>query len=313
MLQTVSTGFNLDGYINNGFGVPPTSIAPDRQVAVFVGGLRDLVNAALIYSIATGLIKISFALTLLRVVQDRAHMLILRITIAVATIVMLYFFLFTACSCSPVSYAWNSFRDPYWVMVLQGKNPGTLKPLGHCLPLGYTVRSNYAISAFLIAIDVVLALVMPVLLLRQLHLKLSLKIGTGLLLAFGALASIATILRIPYIHLLATKDALYSASALLFWTDMELSWSIIATSFACLKPLGVKVGIIKDDASKSFRFPAESHGSKNSKGFTIACDDPHDGSASEDVERGGEKDLARGSHEAIESVSESRKGSQPDN
>ena len=212
--------------------------------------MRDLFISILFYIVSSGAIKISFALTLLRFVRQRAQLVVLKVTFAVIVVSSTYYMCFTIFECQPVSYLWDRFLDDYFIYSLAGLSTAGLQPKGHCANPSYVVRSTYTHSAALIAVDLVLGLTLPILLLKDLNMKAGLKILSGVLLSLGALASVATIVRFLYVHELAAQDPLFSANSLFVWSNIELSWCIIGTSCATLKPLAVKLRMVTDLVSK---------------------------------------------------------------
>ena len=127
-----------------------------------------------------------------------------------------------------------------------GVNPKDIhfRPLGHCKDSGEIATYLHAIS--MIILDTTLGLVLPFLVLRKMRMRLPLKIVAMGLLAMGAIPSVASIGRICFTKYITAQDALYSAMPLFFWSDLELSCSLIGTSLATLKPLANKLGMLRD-------------------------------------------------------------------
>ena len=213
---------------------------------------RDLTLFVIFYSIGTALIKLSFALTLLRLLRDRVHKYIVNgVIVMVISITALNVF-YNIFFCSPVAYNWGRATDPYFLAVAAGKDPAALnlKPGGHCKSLTSIVAVTYLHAAVLLIVDILLGMVLPIILLKDLKMKTGLKITSGVLLSLGTFASVATAVRLYYLRLLLKPDTLYNANPGLFWNDLELSWCIIATSLATLKPLANKLGLIKDSTTR---------------------------------------------------------------
>ena len=243
-MLTIANSFNLDGYYNHGNGEPLASV-PAPKILNLELGARDLYISLVFYIVATALIKISFALTLHRIMQHRSHLLVLKLTMFVVAVMSIMYSFFCIWQCSPPGYTYQRFQDPYFLAVTEGVDPSrlNLKPRGHCVHPTIIHNANYAHSAMLIAADITLGVVLPILLLRGLNMRRRLKIVSGLLLALGSLASIATIVRMAYTHLLGARDPLYSANPVFVWSGIELSWCIVVTSCVMLKPLADKIGI----------------------------------------------------------------------
>ena len=205
------------------------------------------------FTIGVGIIKMGFALTLLRLLRERLHLIILYLTMAFVVVGTLFVVFFVTFFCAPVAYAWTRVLDPYLLLTLEGVDAGALgyKPRGKCMNTSSLVAEGYSQVVLLIVSDVALGIVLPALLLKNLKMRRSLKVTSGVILACGSLASVASVARIPYIPAIASSDVFFSCQPLFVWCTIEYAWCLIATSCATLKPLVVALRIFRDDHSRA--------------------------------------------------------------
>ena len=206
----------------------------------------------LMYTVGSALIKISFGFTLLRFVQERWQILLIKATIVLEALFATCFFFTYLFECQPVAYSWQRAEDEYYVASVAGIDPKRLGlyPKGMCMPVTQVVRWKYAHASFMIFADVVLGILLPIFVLRHLTLRLSLKMTTCAVLSLGAMASIATIVRLTYIHNLSDLIDFYTiANPCLLWTFMEYAICIIGANCATLKPLARKAGFFSNEDS----------------------------------------------------------------
>ncbi|KAH1487011.1 hypothetical protein LV164_001772 [Aspergillus fumigatus] len=78
---------------------------------------------------------------------------------------------------------------------------------------------------------------MPALLLWGLQMNRKTKIALGGILSLGAVASVAVIIRFPFLHYYKDDDFLYSTYQIAIWSVMETGLGIIAGSLVTLRPL----------------------------------------------------------------------------
>ena len=198
------------------------------------------------------LIKLSFGLTLLRIIVEPMQMLMVKIIMVCVGLSTVAFCFINIFACSPVKYFWTEALDPYLVLMFLG-GPSLAaghKPLGSCLPeFTVVIQITYAQVALSILFDTLLGIVMPILMLRRLNMQRRLKFTAGVVLALATIPSIASVVRLTTVHTFATTNAENSAKPLYIWSNVEFAWCIIATSLTTLKPLAKKMGIFKDPSS----------------------------------------------------------------
>ena len=225
----------------------------------------------LFYTVGTALIKISFGLTLLRILRYRWQKWVsIAIMVSVAIISIIWFFVFLF-FCSPVSYTWMRGEDPFFLATVRGKDPVALglKPRGVCKDNALIADMNYAHGATMVVADLTLGIILPISLLRGLNMKRSLKITTCFVLSLGAIASVVTIIRFPYMEKLAHAHNFFKdTNPLLVWSYIEDGLCIIGAACTTLKPLAVKLHLISDPTSGGSGGRKITPGSRDSKTVT---------------------------------------------
>ncbi|KAG5298057.1 integral membrane protein [Histoplasma ohiense] len=184
----------------------------------------------LFYILSSGIVKISFCLSLLRVVViGRAYVYTIYTVAAVTGIFTTFYWFFTLFTCWPVDFLWEQIRNP------DGQ--------GTCRHFRAVISGSYAHGSIVCLGDITLAIV-PALILRKLSMNSRTKISAMVLLGFGAIASVATVARITYIHHGYDQlDFLYTNAEIMIWSTVEIGVSIIAVSAVTLKPLMMKYTI----------------------------------------------------------------------
>ncbi|KAH1350879.1 hypothetical protein KXV36_004447 [Aspergillus fumigatus] len=193
---------------------------------VGLGALGELKRSLLwwwlgqmLYIWSSAVAKVSISMTLLRLTVRRLHRIILWAVIALSIIIGLMFWLVLLLECNPVSYFW-----------LRVDRSGT------CLSKDVLLAIAYLYSSLTIFCDLTLG-VMPALLLWGLQMNRKTKIALGGILSLGAVASVAVIIRFPFLHYYKDDDFLYSTYQIAIWSVMETGLGIIAGSLVTLRPL----------------------------------------------------------------------------
>ena len=191
------------------------------------------------YTWGIGAIKIGFGLTLLRLLHNRYQLLLLYFTMAIIIIGQIFVTFFLTFFCTPVEYTWTRALDPYVILQAEGADPDALgfKPKGKCHDPQGLVDEGYLQVALMIWSDLVLGIVLPVLLLKDLNMRIGLRITAGIILAIGSSASIGSIIRAPYLGDIAGDDIFFTGQPIFLWGSIEWALCLIATSCATLKPL----------------------------------------------------------------------------
>ena len=240
MIVTAALGLYLHGVFHGAVGKPIDTITDFSELVV---GLRDLEIDGLLYALGSGFIKISFSLTLLRVLRHRGQRWVVFISITVVCVVTCIYFFFYLFKCAPVAYAWELLTDPYVIMQFLGNDPAKmgLKPKGQCVSFIIQRNMIFAHSGMMVAVDITLGVILPYLVLRGLNMKKGLKITAGILLGLGSVASVATMIRLKFVNELTSINGVNAANSLFVWSDFEWALCVIATSCATYKPLIVKL------------------------------------------------------------------------
>ncbi|EQL34275.1 hypothetical protein BDFG_03805 [Blastomyces dermatitidis ATCC 26199] len=184
-------------------------------------------TADMLYILSSMIVKVSFCLSLLRIIiVGRAYIFTIYTVGVITFIFTTFYFFFALFSCSPVEYTWEQIRNPDLA--------------GTCRQYFKVVAGSYAHSSIICAGDLTLATV-PALMIRKLQLNRRTKLSACVLLGFGSVASIATIARLTYVHHGYNQvDFLYVNTEIMIWSMVEIGVSIIAISAVTLKPLLMK-------------------------------------------------------------------------
>jgi hypothetical protein len=106
-----------------------------------------------------------------------------------------------------------------------------------CLPEGPTLGITYALAAVNAAADWAFG-TLPIFIVWDLKMELKTKFLVAGILAFAAIGSVGTIVRMFYLHTLMNgPDFLYATTDVALWSTIEPGIGITAGSIACLRPL----------------------------------------------------------------------------
>ncbi|KAH8878809.1 hypothetical protein GQ53DRAFT_834696 [Thozetella sp. PMI_491] len=176
-----------------------------------------------LYVLTNMAIKASIAIFLLRICVTRIHKAIIWVVIGVTELYSAFFFLLFVLQCRPTSLFWLRYSE----------NP----PPGSCLDASIVSNSFYGYSAISCWTDWTYS-ILPIFLVWKLQMNLRVKISVVVILAAGAIASSATIVRFPYLYSLTDiDDFLYSTSDVAIWSTIETGIGITASAVATLRPL----------------------------------------------------------------------------
>ncbi|KAH1615575.1 hypothetical protein KXX21_000788 [Aspergillus fumigatus] len=161
------------------------------------------------YAIASILCKISVAIFLLRVMVHPFHRRIMYAVTALTVIVGIIFFVYMMIQCSPVSY--------FWTRMLGNTS-------GKCGYVDAIIILLYLFSASSALFDLTVGL-LPILLVRNLQMNQRTKIAVAGLLGMACIASVAIIIRIPFVQTIRDPDFLYATVQVSFgqpfWENTE--------------------------------------------------------------------------------------------
>ncbi|QIW97945.1 hypothetical protein AMS68_003463 [Peltaster fructicola] len=223
------------------------------------------------YSLSSTFVKLAICFSLRRVTTKRTHLIIIYALIVWSIALGLSFFLGVIFQCNPTSDWWS--LDPNQK---------------RCLPSHIITSLIYTVSASNVACDWTLG-IFPFFIVKDLTIPLQQKIMVASILAFGALASTATIVRMFYLH---TLDQVYygrdgdflckhfqtlvipdahactdDTAEVAIWTTVEGGVAITAISLATLRPLVSRVlWFLRSNGSASFgRVYASSYATDDSR------------------------------------------------
>ncbi|KAF4440959.1 integral membrane PTH11 [Fusarium acutatum] len=214
-------------------------------------------------------IKASICDALLRIAVIPWHRVVAWMTLAMAVICAMIVFISLFVLCKPLSATWNGD--------------------GKCSPPSALAILACFVSASSILTDIICA-ALPALMLYKAQMKLATKVSISLVLGLGALASVATIIRMPFVlfYFHPNPDYLYRHCHVSLWSTVEAGIGIIAGSLPALRKF-VKRWITFDSSARQYSPPKQyggSHGlgitshigtANRVKGYNISRDVENDG------------------------------------
>ncbi|TDZ24413.1 hypothetical protein Cob_v003424 [Colletotrichum orbiculare MAFF 240422] len=136
--------------------------------------------------------------------------------------------------CRPVSFTWDKSID------------------GHCAPSNIITSISYVISVLAIITDWTCAVV-PTVVVWGLQMKSRVKASVCAVLGLGAIASAATIVRLPYLQYYnQPKNYLHNIANIVLWSIFECGIGIIAGSLPSLRRL-LKFWLDKSSKGSSYQ------------------------------------------------------------
>ncbi|KAJ5972513.1 uncharacterized protein N7479_002431 [Penicillium vulpinum] len=185
--------------------------------------------------------KISVCIFLMRITIRPLHIWLLYIVMALTVIAGLVFMFLMLLQCSPLEYFWTRLaQDP--------------KIIGKCIDMTIIVNMTYVYSAFAALCDFTVGL-LPIFLVRNLHMRRQTKIAVMGILSMACIASSAVIVRIPFVESFQNPDFLYATYQIAIWSNVEAGLGITAGSLATLRPLLRKWTGSRSDPEYSSGFP----------------------------------------------------------
>ncbi|RHZ43284.1 putative PTH11-like integral membrane protein [Aspergillus thermomutatus] len=173
------------------------------------------------YAVSSILCKISVAIFLLRVMVLPSHRRIMYAVTVLTVLVGIVFFILIIVQCSPVSYFWTRMR---------GDTPG------RCGYVDAIIIMLYIFSVVSALFDLTVGL-LPILLVRNLQMNKQTKVAVAGLLGMACIASVAIIIRIPFVQTIRNEDFLYATVQIAIWSNIETGLAITAGSLATVRPL----------------------------------------------------------------------------
>lgn len=174
------------------------------------------------YVVTTCLLKVYIGTFLMQICIHRSQILVIRTVIIGFCTFSIYYLFLMIFQCHPVSYFWTRYG---------------VGASGTCLSPNIVVDSTYA-HAVLSAISDWTLGTLPIFLVWNLQMNTRTKVSVAVILSLGAIGSLATVIRIFYIHQLRdAKEFLFKNTNVSIWSTVEPGMGITASSLACLKPL----------------------------------------------------------------------------
>ncbi|CAO2655567.1 Nn.00g043700.m01.CDS01 [Neocucurbitaria sp. VM-36] len=174
----------------------------------------------LLYVWTNCLLKFAIGYFYLRVAVQRWHVWCIKLLMAGTVFFGLVYFFLVLFQCLPINEFWTN-------------HPASNK----CLPKGLTLGITYALAAVNAAADWAFG-TLPFFIVWDLKMKLKTKLLVTGILAFAAIGSTGTIVRMFYIHTLFDgPDFLYATTDIAIWSTVEPGIGITAACIATLRPL----------------------------------------------------------------------------
>ncbi|KAK4172565.1 hypothetical protein QBC36DRAFT_73059 [Triangularia setosa] len=180
----------------------------------------------LAYSATMILSKLSIAHFLLRITIHRVHRWIIYFAAIITVASCATFFFVSLFQCYPVYYFWTKHTDP-----------GS----GTCINMQVVIGLAYLFSAMSIMSDFTFAL-LPAWIVSHLNMRARTKAALITLMGLGCLASAAVVVRLPYMHHIASEDFLYDTTDIAIWSTVEQCLAVTAGCLATLQPLAKSIG-----------------------------------------------------------------------
>ncbi|KAJ5948936.1 P-type ATPase [Penicillium verhagenii] len=212
------------------------------NIKLYESALRWWWLSQILYIWSSAVTKISIAVALLRLTIRKTHRIILYSLIGISVANALLFFFVLVLDCHPISYFWRQ-ADP------------TAK--GSCVSSAILLNIAYLYSAFTILCDFTLG-ILPIVLVWNLQMSGRTKFAVGGNSELGChvcgildigeeemrtqvltilSASVAVVIRLPFLHFYLDPDFLYSTYQIAIWSIIETGLGIIAGSLVTLRPL----------------------------------------------------------------------------
>ncbi|GFP60294.1 hypothetical protein ACSS6W_000105 [Trichoderma asperelloides] len=174
------------------------------------------------YCVTMVLTKISIGYFLLRITVERIHNWIILVVMSLSVITGICFLFITTFQCHPISFFWNKNQD------------------GSCINIDVIIAFTYLYSAFSVICDFTFAL-LPIVLIMQLQMNSKTKIALIPVMLMACVASVAVVVRFPYVKDFKTVDFLWATIDIAIWSTVEQGLAITAGSLATIRPLFRKI------------------------------------------------------------------------
>ncbi|CAJ0555007.1 Ff.00g135200.m01.CDS01 [Fusarium sp. VM40] len=169
------------------------------------------------YCVSLLFLKSSICATLLRIAVVRLHLIIIWCTLVFAILSTTTVIIGLLVICRPISTAWG--------------HEGTCAPTVVIASLGYLVSTGAVVTDWICA-------VLPIFMLYKSNMKRATKFSVAIILGLAALASLCTIIRLPYVkYYTIIPNYLYNVANIVIWSIVESGIGIVAGSLPSLRKL----------------------------------------------------------------------------
>ncbi|TGO50137.1 hypothetical protein BCON_0191g00160 [Botryotinia convoluta] len=197
----------------------------DLEESDFLWAIRYWYLGEWAYVMAMTIIKTAIALFYLRIMIIPWHRLAVKVIMWIVILFGFAYFWCVVIQCWPIPYIWERYATTL------------VRSPGSCLPRGIVLGGTYLHSIISAGSDWALAL-LPIVMLWNVQMPTGIRLIVGGIVACGAIASTATIIRIPTVSsILDTDDFLFKSIPLAVLSTVEPGIAIFAASLATLRPL----------------------------------------------------------------------------
>ncbi|KAK3695250.1 integral membrane protein [Podospora appendiculata] len=216
LLYTAFAGISIWGILYGSAQID-TNLLEGERIALHSWFLCEI-----IYPPLSALIRSSIAVFLLRIATAKAHRYIIYTALVFVWVLSIAYFFIVLFQCSPTSFFYDQ----------------VISESGTCIEADIVPRATLAHSVVNATADFILAL-LPVAILWRVKLNKGTKVGIAVLLGIGILASIALIIRIPYVKFVSIiSDGFFEETdGAALWSVVEMALGIIGGCAATLRPL----------------------------------------------------------------------------
>ena len=199
--------------------------------------MKSLFSAMTLWIMACALVRLSIAISLLRLSTDRIWRGSLWTIITAQIVLYIVFMVFHLFGCRPLRASW----EPVWDM--------RCWPRHHVRDFGYTssgmfmapiVHTRLIEAGLLTAIDFILAF-MPIHLIRGLNRRTSEKILICFMMSLGLMAGVIASYKISISDKTFRGDLMSGTVILAMWNELEALLGIVAACVPCLKAPGERL------------------------------------------------------------------------
>ncbi|KAF4963580.1 hypothetical protein FSARC_8412 [Fusarium sarcochroum] len=179
-------------------------------------GMKYVFFWQIFYAATLVFVKSSICVTVLRIATGKVYIWTLRALIILSVLMSAVGFIVIMVQCIPVQAFWDTSR-------------------GTCMNKILPTVLTYAASVSNVITDFAVAII-PMCLVRKLQMRAKLKLYAQLIMGLGILASIASIVRVPYSSAYLKPDQfVYQVANIILWTVVECGVGIVAGSLPSLR------------------------------------------------------------------------------